>query len=699
MKTKTAWPGVVAIIGGALFCCFLLRPEAAARAQMTDVLTFHNDAARTGQATNEQVLTPCNVNSNLFGKLWELPVDGQVYAEPLYAAGISIPGHGQRNVVFVATENDSVYAFDADSTNVFWHISVLGSGEEPFQTNSCTITPQIGITATPVIDRSLGANGTIFVEAMSQTFSGIVYQRLHALDLATGQDTVPPVAINATYPGTGQNSFNGTIVFNPIFYVDRASLLLVNGVVYFGFSAHCNVPPTTSWFMGYDEHTLAQTSVIDLTADGGLGSIWNSGAGPAADTSGNIYVVMGDGILAALEGGPVNANGFPINECYGNAMVKLSTTNNSLVVTDYFMEYNVKSEDEEDLDLGSGSGVVLPAMTDAQGNIRHLVVTAGKDQNIYLADCTNMGKFNSSNNNALYQEVTNVFTDPKGDPPNNYGLAGGIWSSAAYFNGALYFGPVNGPVTAFPFVNARLGASTSKAASIFKYPGATPSISANGAANGIVWAVEILGSGILTASDGAILHAYAATNLADELYNSNQATNRDNFGSGEKFCTPMIASARVYVATPTNGVAVFGLLDQSSLTPIEQWRNGNFGNPCNVGAGADSASPADDGVANLIKYALGLNPFTPVTPDQLQTAGIQQSGGQSYLTLTVNRAANPSDVNVATQVSSDLQTWNSGPSYTTTLTSNATQLVISYNTPIGGAKGFMRLLYTPVTNP
>ncbi len=653
MKTRTLFI--------AAFAGFSLSSPLSLPAQMTDVLTYHNDSARTGQTLHEEVLTLNNVNTNHFGKLWVLPTDDQVLAEPLYAAGVSIPGKGVHNVLYVVTENDTVYAFDADSTNVLWKASMAEEGEEPFQTNFCTITPQIGITATPVIDRQLGPAGTMFVEAMSQTFSGQVYQRLHALDIATGQDTVPPAVINATYPGTGQNSFDGTLVFNPIFYVDRACLSLVNGVVYFGFSAHCNVPPTTSWFMGYDEHTLAQTSVIDLTADGGLGSIWNSGAGPAADTNGNIYVIMGDGILAALEGGPLNANGFPVNECYGNAMVKLSTANNSLVVTDYFMEYNVKSEDEQDLDLGSGSGVVLPAMTDAQGHTQNLVVTAGKDQNIYLANCTNMGKFNPDNNNALYQEVTNIFADPDDDPPNAYGKTGGVWAVAAYFNGTLYYGPVHGPVTAFPFINARLGASTSQTPTSYGYPGATPSISANGNSNGIVWTVEILGS-VDQGNGNAVLHAYAATNLAVELYNSTQASNSvDEIGGGQRFNCPMVASGRVYVGTVSN-IQVFGLYDQSVLTPIQQWRNSHFGNPSNVGAGANSASPAGDGVPNLVKYALGLNPLMPATASQLGSASICQFDDSIALTFTVERAADPPDVGFVGQVSSDLIHWSTNSS-------------------------------------
>jgi hypothetical protein len=679
--------------------CLSLWSMSFVQAQMTDVLTFHNDSARTGQALNEQILNPSNVNSNQFGQLWELPTDGKVFAEPLYAAGISIPGKGIHNVLFVVTENDSAYAFDADSTNMLWHAQLLGPGEIPYQTDSCTILPQIGITATPVIDRQLGSNGTIFIQAMSQDSSSNYFQRLYALDLATGQDRVPPVEITATYPGTGDDSTNGTVVFVPVHYVDRACLLLVNGVVYTAWSAHCNSRPAGSWVIGFDENTLTQRFAIDLQPNSYYGSIWNSGGGPSTDTNGNIYVTTGNGAYQDWYG-PLDSNGFPVNQDYGNAFVKLAVTNNSLVVEDYFAMYNIIDENDDDIDLGAGCAVLLPDLVDAQGNTRHLAAFAGKDQNLYIGDRSNLGKYNPTNNDALYQELPNVFADAAGDPPEKYGETGGIWSVGAYFNNTLYYAPVNGHLMAFPIENALVGATSSEAPTSYGYPGATPSVSANGVSNGIVWTDEILGTVSQNAGASAVLHAYAATNVAVELYNSAQATNnRDQFGLGSKFAPPMVASSRVYVAT-SNGVAVFGLIDQSVFTPIEQWRNNYFGNPSNVGAGANSASPAGDGVANLIKYALGLNPFSIESPNNLATASIQQVAGHSYLTLTVNRVANPTDVTEVAQVSSDLQTWASGPSYTTTLTNTASQLVVRDNMPVDeGTNGAIRLLILPTSNP
>jgi hypothetical protein len=640
-------------------------------AQSSDVLTYHNDNARTGQNLKEEILTPGNVSPNLFGKLWVYPANGKVDAQPLYAAGVSIPGQGQRNVVFIATEHNTVYAYDADSTNLFWYVSLLGAGETQSDTRGCDqVAPEIGITATPVIDRQLGANGTIFVVAMSKDMAGNYYQRLHALDLANGVDLLRPVAVAATYPGNGPNSSNGQLIFDPAQYKERPGLLLLNGVVYTAWSSHCDFDPYNGWIIGYDEHTLAQTSVLNITPNGTEGSIWMSGAGLAADTVNNIYCLAANGTLDVTL-----TNGLPSLGDYGNAFIKISTASNRLAVTDYFATFDTPYQNTQDLDLGSGGALVLPDMVDAQGQVRQLAVGAGKDQNIYLVDRSNMGKYNSANNNAIYQELPNA-------------LVGGIWSMPAYFNGTLYYGAVSQPIQAFPFQSARLEPVSSQTSGAFGYPGATPSVSANINSNGIVWAAENV--------DPAVLHAYTATDLGNELYNSDQAANgRDQFGTGNKFITPTIASARVYVGT-TSGVGVFGLLDQSTLTPLQIWRDNYFHNPSNVGAGANSASPAGDGVPNLVKYALGLNPLTPATPAQLPRGSLTQSSGQQYPTLTVNRAATAPDVSYVAQVSGDSVNWFSGPAYTTTLTDTTTQLVVRDNTPVGAKPRFMRLM---VSNP
>ena len=654
----------------AFFLLFVVTPSAPAQA--TDVLTYHNDNGRTGQNLNEAILSPANVNTNHFGKLWVLNVDGKVDAQPLYAAGINIPSRGMHNVLFVCTENDSVYAFDADSTNLFWHVSMLGTNEVPSDNRGCSqVTPTIGVTATPVIDRQLGPNGTMFVIAMSKDGSGNYYQRLHALDLATGTNRAPPATVTAQYPGTGDNSDGTNVVFDPAQYKERCGLLLLNGVIYTAWASHCDDRPYTGWIIGYDESTLAQTSVLNITPNGNEAAIWMSGAGLAADNAGNIYFLAGNGTFDTT----LTTNGFPDQGDYGNCFMKLSTTSNHLAVADYFTMYDTVSESSADTDLGSGGALVLPDLLDAQGHMRQLAVGAGKDSNLYLVDCTNMGKFNPANDNAIYQELDGV-------------LPGGIWSMPAYFNHTLYYGSVGYHLQAFRFQKALLGSASSHTMTTFAYPGATPSISADGNSNGIVWATEN--------TSPAVLHAYAATNLAVEYYNSTQAPGgRDDFGTGNKFITPTIASARVYVGT-TTGVGVFGLLDQSTLTPLEIWRDNYFGNPSNVGAGADSASPAGDGVPNLVKYALGLNPTNAATAAQLPSGSIQSFGGTNYLTLTVNRTAEPSDVTYIVEVTGNpAGGWVSGPPYTVTLTNTPAQLVVRDNTPVPAATArFIRLRVT-----
>ncbi len=653
-------------------CLLLFAAGLTSLGQATDVLTYHNDVARTGQALNEQILSPASVITNHFGKLWVLNTDGLVDAEPLYAAGVSLPGKGMHNVLFVATENDSVYAFDADSTNLFWQVTMLATNEVPSDDRGCDqVTPEIGVTSTPVIDRQLGPNGTIFVVAMSKNESGNYYQRLHALDLATGTNRVPAVTIAAQYPGTGENSDGTNVIFDPSQYKERCGLLLLNGVVYTSWASHCDNPPYTGWIMGYDENSLTQTNVLNITPNGGEAAIWMSGAGLAADSSNNIYFLTGNGTFDTTL-----TNGFPDLGDYGNAFMKLSTSNRVLAVADYFTMSNTVTESGGDVDFGSGGVLVFPDMVDAQGHTRQLAVGAGKDGNMYLVDRSNMGKFNPTND-AIYQQLTGA-------------LPGGIWSMPAYFNGVLYYGSVGYNLQAFPFQSARLTGPSSPTAITFAYPGTTPSISANGDSNGIVWATEN--------TSPAILHAYAATNLAMEYYNSTQAPGgRDDFGDGNKFITPMIASARVYVGTAT-GVGVLGLLDQSTLTPLEIWRNTYFGNPSNVGAGANGVSPAGDGVPNLMKYALGLNPLNRTTPAQLPSGSIQPSGGQNYLTLTINRTAEPSDITYLVQVTSNLLSgWVSGPPNTVVLTNTTAQLVVRDNTPVPAATD--RFIRLAVTNP
>jgi outer membrane protein assembly factor BamB len=441
------------------------------------------------------------------------------------------------NVLYVATEHGSVYGLDADSGKALWQVSMLAAGETTSDDHGCgQITPEIGITSTPVIDPKAGPHGTIYVVAMSKDGSGSYHQRLHALDITTGTEEFSgPQNIQASFPGNGDNSSGGKVVFAPGQYAERAGLLLQNGVVYTGWTSHCDARPYTGWIMGFDQSTLAQVSVLNVTPNGNEGSVWMSGSGLAADTSGNIFLLDANGTFDAT----LDANGFPSQGDYGNAFLKISSTNRQLAVADYFEMSNQGAENGSDEDLGSGGALVLPDLQDSSNQTRHLAVGAGKDANIYIVDRDAMGKFNPNANN-IYQEIQGA-------------LAGSVFSMPAYFNNTVYYGAVGDSIKAFAISSAKLASSpSSQTNNAFGYPGATPSISANGTSNAIVWAAEN--------NSNAVLHAYDATNLSHELYNSNQASGgRDQFGSGNKFITPMITNGKVYVGT-TNGVGVFGLL-------------------------------------------------------------------------------------------------------------------------------------------
>ncbi|MGB9237133.1 MAG: PQQ-binding-like beta-propeller repeat protein, partial [Terriglobales bacterium] len=447
-------------------------------------------------------------------------------------------GGSAHNVVFVASEHGTVYGFDADSGALLWHVTTLESGENPSDNRGCSqVTPEIGVTSTPVIDMTAGPHGTIYLVAMSKDSSGNYHQRLHALDVTNGTEQFGgPMDIAAQYPGTGDNSQNGNVIFDPKQYKERAGLLLFHHVVYTSWASHCDDRPYTGWIIGYNQTTLAQQSVLNVTPNGNEGAIWAAGAGLAA-VDNEIYFLDANGTFDTT----LDANGFPANGDYGNAIMKLALKNGKLAVADYFNMYNTVNESDKDEDLGSGGAMLLPNIKDSTGKVHELVVGAGKDANIYLADRTNMGKFNPSNNHQIYQEVTAA-------------LSGSVYSAPAFEDNKIYYGAVGDSIKAFAFnASVQLNATPQSAtATTFGFPGATPSISGNVEANLILWATEN--------TSPAVLHAYNANNLAVELYNSNQAASgRDHFGNGNKFITPTIANGKVYVGTQTC-VGVFGLL-------------------------------------------------------------------------------------------------------------------------------------------
>ena len=500
-----------------------------------NVLTWHNDGARSGLNPNETVLAPANVNQTDFGKLFDIPVDGQVFAQPLYVSGVTIPDKGTHNVVYIATEHDSVYACDADDGSVLWHVTVLRPGETSSDSMNCDIMREVGVTATPVI-----TGGVIYVQAMSKDGNGNYFQRLHGLDTTTGEELFGgPVDIVATYPGTGLET-----VFNPRQHFDRAGLVLQDGVIYTTWSSFCDREPYCGWFIGYDT-SLRQVKVLNLTPNGSEGSVWASGAAPAADDNGQLFVLTGNGTFdTSLDG-----DGFPIERDFGNAFIKLvSDVNNALTVADYFAPFNTVEESDLDLDLGSGGTLLLPDMLDEAGQTRHLAVGAGKDSHIYIADRDNMGKFDPDSNDNIYQDVVGS-------------LFGYAFCSPAFFNGHLYYGIWMDKLKSFQFIDGRLDpVPVSVGSTVFGFPGITPAISASGTTNGIVWAAEY--------TSPAILHAYNADDVSVELYNSNQAQNgRDQFGPGVKFVAPTIANGKVYVGVDEN-VGVFGLFDPPRLANV-----------------------------------------------------------------------------------------------------------------------------------
>jgi hypothetical protein len=375
---------------------------------------------------------------------------------------------------------------------------------------------------------------------MSKEASGNYHQRLHALDVNTGAELYNgPQEIQAKYPGTGDDSSGGNVIFDPAQYKERSGLLYIKGTIYLAWASHCDIRPYTGWIMAYNATTLAQTAVLNVTPNGNEGAIWGSEAGLAADAQGDIFFLDANGAFDTT----LNSKGFPSNGDYGNGFMRLSTAKGNLAVTDYFEMDNESQENGSDTDLGSGGVLLLPNTKDASGVLRKLAVGAGKDSNLYLVDRTSMGKFNANSNN-IYQELSSS-------------LPGGIWSMPAYASGKLYYGPVGQPIYAFNFSQAKLTGPVVQTANSFAFPGATPSVSSRNGHNAIVWASEN--------TNPAVLHAYDATTLT-ELYNSNQAANgRDNFGSGNKFIIPTIANGKVYIGT-TSGVGVFGLLSSKAAS-------------------------------------------------------------------------------------------------------------------------------------
>jgi len=397
------------------------------------VFNFRDDIAQTGQNLNESVLTTGNVNSQQFGKLFSYPVDGYVWPDLLYVANVSIPGQGVHNVLYVADEHDSVYAFDADGlqTTPLWQTSFIDPPTIttiPWQnTGAQNIVPEVGITGTPVIDAGLGR--IYVVAATYNTANGNYYQNLHALDITTGADVAgSPVLIDPTISGTGSGSSGGTITFDALRQSQRPGLMLMKGVVYVSFASRDDIDPYHGWVVGYDARTLQQVQLFNDSPNGARGGIWQGGQPPSADSDGNIYIMTGNGTFDASTGGTE----------YGDSFIKLSTSgSDGIGVVDYFTPYNQAALAQHDVDLGSGGPMVIP---DQAGPYPHMVVGAGKEGIIFLVDRDDMGGFNPNNNNQIIQSVT----------------TGYIATSPAFWQNNIYFSPVGQGLSQFQLYNGAL---------------------------------------------------------------------------------------------------------------------------------------------------------------------------------------------------------------------------------------------------
>ncbi len=515
--------------------CLLVGAAGLQAQQAANTLTYHNDISRSGLNDAETTLTLSNVSAKTFGKLKNFNTDGVVDAQPLYVAGLKIAG-STRNVVFVATEHDTVYAFDAESGKILWQKSLLQDDETPSTNQGCSqISPEMGVTATPVIDLSKGSHGAIYVVNMAHHTNGDYHQRLNALDLTTGAQLFGGAReITASYPGAGENSSGGNVVFDPGQYAERVGLLEWNGGIYTTWTSHCDEGAYTAWVLGYDASNLRPTSVLNLTPNGSQGGIWMGGAGLAA-TPTKILLMDGNGTFDTT----LNSKGFPSKQDFGNAFIRLGLSGSGkLQVEDYYATDNTVQQSNADTDLGSGGVIILPEVYDASGNWHHLAVGAGKDTNIYVVDRTDMGKYNP-NGGKIYQVLSGV-------------LPHGEFGAPVYFDNKVYFGGVNDNLKAFKISKAKLVSTpASLSANTFGYPGTTPVISSNGTKNGIVWAVGH--------TTPAVLYAFDAEDLSQELYDSNQSDTRDQLRAVDHFISPLVANGRVYVPTQT-GVTVFGLL-------------------------------------------------------------------------------------------------------------------------------------------
>jgi hypothetical protein len=499
------------------------------------ITTAQVDNARTGAYLEEHLLTPQNVNQRQFGKIFTLKVDGDVYAQPLFLAGVEIPGKGKHDVVYVATEHDTVYAFDAygNPSTPLWQVSLLADGSSTLSdadTRCFFIRPEVGITSTPVIDTK---TGTLYVLARSKSQHIIqrneYRQQLHALAITNGVEKFGgPVEIRAEVKGTGDGSSGGNVAFDPLRENPRAGLLLSNGIVYLSWASSCDVRPYHGWVMAYDAVTLKQKGVFNVSPDADDGGIWASDTGIASDQEGNIFAATGNGSFDAGSGG----------RDYGDTLLKLHLINSGLGVSDFFTPFDEGHLNDTDSDLGSGGPVLLP---DQHGKYPHLAVVGGKAPLLYVIDRDHMGKFQADSNSNVVQVIP---------------MHGGIYGAAAYWNQNLYVLGNKDDLRSYQVNN---GTVTFKASGNFSLQdhAATPTVSANGNKDAIVWIVS--SKGWNSPNRTAVLHAVDASDVSHELYNSEQNPGRDRAGLALRFNIPTISNGHVYIGAK-HEVDAYGIL-------------------------------------------------------------------------------------------------------------------------------------------
>ncbi|GER87853.1 hypothetical protein KDW_20150 [Dictyobacter vulcani] len=571
---------VFGVAGGSFLTLNLANPRFAhAASDSSAITTYKGNNARTGQNPNETILTTKNVTQNQFGKRVTYPVDGQIYSEPLYVPNLTINGQAH-NVVFVETEHDSVYAFDADQTtptNPLWKKSFLINGATTASNLdvSCNdMIPETGITGTPVLDP---ATSTMYVVALTKENGNLIY-RLHALDFTSGAEkTGSPTVISGSVKGSGRGNVNGTLTFTPLVERQRSALLLSNGQVYIAFASFCDVGSYHGWIMSYDSSSLQQTHIYNNTPDGIGGGIWGAGGALTADSAGNIYTVSGNGDFNLNQAGGRNG---------GDSFIKLGP-DLSTNANNYFTPFNQSCLQQADADLGSGGPVLIPNT--------NMMVGAGKEGRVYVIDRNNMGKYTSlpglncgaTSNDRKRTDIDKVHQEL---PPASIG---GMFSSPVYWNGTVYFNGVNDHIKAFKYnfsTDKLETAPYAQSPETFKFTGGDAVLSSNGTTigTGILWAIDPLG----------ILRAYDANNIYHEIYNSSQNSARDGLDSYVKFTTPTVANGQVFAGTKTS-LTIYGLLDNvpqptptpiSTVTPTPQ----PTGTPVTGGSGFNNAGIADD---------------------------------------------------------------------------------------------------------